>query len=124
MSETIKVRGLSELQRALSGFHNDVKKGLRASLAEAASAVRDDAQSLAATDIRNIGGRWQRMRIGVTSKVVYVAPASRRRNGSPRPNLAGLLMDRAMQPALDKNQAEVVAKVEALLDGVSRLRGF
>jgi hypothetical protein len=33
-----------------------------------------------------------------------------------RPNLAGLLESKAMQPALDEKRAEIVARAEAMVD--------
>jgi hypothetical protein len=64
------------------------------------------------------------MRIGVTSKGAYVAPKTRRRGGSPRPNLATNLMNQAMLPALDDSADEVVARLERMLDRLDNTHGF
>jgi hypothetical protein len=61
------------------------------------------------------------MRTGITRKVVYVAPRQRgvkTRGADPRrrPNLAQLLLDRAMEPALDRHEHEIVEAFDRLLD--------
>jgi hypothetical protein len=114
----VRVDGLRDLQRAFAKFGTEEKKRLRGALADAAEPVRARAVELADANIRNIGDQWDQMRVGVTSKVVYVAPKQRRRRGarvgSGRPNLAPLLMDRAMSPALEETKPQVID----LLDGV------
>src|SRR5262245_35698478 len=91
---------------------------------QVAEPVRQDAEQSALSGIRRMPGspRWARMRVGVTRTVVYVAPRQRgtrgRRPGG-RPNLAGLLMDRAMQPALERHEHETTAAFERLLDEVA-----
>jgi hypothetical protein len=112
----VRVSGLRDLDRAFAKFGRDEKQALRGALASAVEPVRKRAEELADQNIRNIGPAWEQMRVGVTTKVVYVAP-SRRRGRNPnlaRPNLAPLLMDRAMSPALEESIPEVVE----LLDGV------
>ena len=69
--------------------------------------------------------KWAQMRIGVTQTLVYVAPQqrgikSRTDRRLRRPNLADLLMGRAMQPALDKNVSRVEVGVGLALDKVVR----
>lgn len=81
--------------------------------------------------IRNVneGDRWSEMRIGFTrsAAVMYLAPKARRRRGSPktraRPNLANLLMDKAMQAALDLQQGEVVRRLDDVVEGVVERMG-
>ena len=119
----VRVSGLRELQRALQAVAKDVNKELRKELREVAEPVRSLAAAKAA-GVGNIGPAWSRMRVGVTGRVVYVAPKSRRHGGSPRPNLGGLLMDRAMQPALDELAPEIYAGVERMLDRLGSENGF
>jgi hypothetical protein len=121
---TIRVTGLTELQAALKDISADAKKELRLTLKEAAEPVRSLAAAKAGAEIRNLGPRWGQMKVGATNKVVYVAPKSRRRGGSPRPNLAPLLMDRAMQPALDASAAGIYERVDLMLDVITRKHGF
>ena len=123
-ASTVRVHGLRELQRDLSRANKDIAKDLRGELKTLAEPVRALAESKADSSISHIGSRWGRMRVGVTSRSVYVAPRSKRQGGSPRPNLAALLMDRAMQPALDDLSAETVSGVELMLDRFGVTHGF
>ncbi len=61
------------------------------------------------------------MRTGITQKLVYVAPRRRglKQGRGKRPNLAPLMMGRAMEPALEKNRPEVEREIERLLDTVA-----
>lgn len=124
MSDVVRVTGLRELQRDLKRYDADLGKEVRKTLAAAAEPIRVRAQGLANANISRIGPRWEQMRIGVTAKGVYLAPKSRRRSGSPRPNLAGLLMDDAMQPAVDSGADTVVAALEVMLDRLGGENGF
>lgn len=85
---------------------------------DAGGPVRDQAEHLAQTDIR-AGAKWSRMKIGVTMRSVYIAPAGRRSGGSPRPNFAGVLMRKAMLPAVEQKKDESVARLEKALDSVA-----
>lgn len=120
----MRLKGGAELERAFLQLRREVLAELKPALREIADVVRSDAEQRAGANIENIGPRWQRMRVGVTAKVVYVAPTSRRHGGSPRPNLGGLLMDQAMQPALDANQEAVVARLDALVNASAAFAGF
>lgn len=120
----IRVQGLRELTSAFGRMSIQLKRDLAGELAVAAEPVRSRATDLAQTEIRNIGDRWSQMRVGVTTSLVYVAPKARRRRGSPRPNLAGLLMNRAMQPALDEKAPEVVGLLDAMIGRLGGENGF
>jgi hypothetical protein len=124
MSEAhIRIRGQRELEAAFMDVRREVVKELRPALLAAAEPVRSEAQSLAVQGIRNIGPQWSRMRIGATPKAVYLAPRSKRRSGSPRPNLAwGLAL--AMQNALEAKQEEVIAAVTVVVDVSAARNGF
>ena len=117
----IEVKGFREMRRNLRNADKDLDKGLRKSLRAAAEPVRRDAEALTDRQITNIGPVWGRMRIGVTQQEVYVAPRQRGRRGKlRRPNLAGLLMDRAMQPALDRHESDIEKEIGDMLDGLVR----
>ena len=120
----VYVRGLSDLSRAFRVIGGEAKAEFRAEERAIAEPVRRDAEALAATKIRRIGPRWPRMRIGANQSVVYVAPRQRGvkttgRAQLRRPNLADLLMDRAMEPALEHNIPRIEHDIEALLDRVT-----
>lgn len=121
---TTRIQGFSGLQRDMRALGKDIAKETRKTIAAAAEPIRADAEKLADQNIRNIGSRWDRMRIGVTVGGVYVAPKSRRRGGSPRPNLAPLLMEKAMVPAVAKRANEVVDTVEAMIALHAKEHGF
>jgi hypothetical protein len=117
----IHVEGLPEMQRAFRKLAKDLSKQLRSTLKEAAEPVRAEAETRASRDISQIGDRWSRMRTGVTTHLVYVAPRSRGRNPNPalrRPNMASLLMDRAMAPALKAHSAQIERDIGHMLDGL------
>jgi hypothetical protein len=120
----IKVHGLAELQRTFARIDKNLSKEVRKELREVAVPVRDDAAARAAREIRNITPPWARMRIGVTRHSVYVAPVERgRRSELRRPNLAGLLMDRAMQPALDAHEDDIEHALGEMLDNLMEKHG-
>lgn len=117
----VRVRGLTAANRAFARLGPNMKFVLREALSRAADPVAEDAASYAYTRIDNmhLSPRWARMRVGTTLSLVYVAPASRRRGGSPRPNLAGLLMDRSMEPALTRNVPRILTAAEAAISIVA-----
>lgn len=120
--ETLRVEGLAEMQRAFRVADRSLSRELRSSLREVAEPVRSDAEHLASAAIPRIGVPWSRMRVGITRHTVYVAPRQRgaRDQARKRRNLAGLLMDRAMLPALRVNEQRIVHRLEDMLDEVGR----
>ena len=118
----IRVRGLRELNRAFVRADRTLKREKNDALKRAADPVRLDAERLAASEIPRIGVPWSRMRVGVTQRLVYVAPRERGvRGGSrSRPNLAGKLLNEAMTPALARNRERVVRELEQMLDKVGK----
>lgn len=123
VGETLRVDGLANLNRAFALADRTLATELRTGLRQAAEPVRADAERLAVTSIRRIGIPWSRMRVGVTRHTVYVAPRQRGNRNSPqlkRRNLPGLLLDRAMLPALRINDARVVAEMEQVLGTVGQ----
>jgi 16S rRNA U516 pseudouridylate synthase RsuA-like enzyme len=117
---------MRELSAAIARAGKDSRRELRAAFVEVAEPVARDAQSLALAKISRMAAspRWSMMRVGVTRTSVYVAPKKRgvtTRGADPRrrPNLADLMMDRAMQPALEQNEHEIEAAVEHALDRVA-----
>lgn len=117
----VRVEGLRALSRAFAVADKTLSRELRKGLRDAAEPVRADAEALASSRISNIGVSWSRMRVGVTRSSVYVAPRERGTRGrSRRSNLAGLLLERAMQPALEANIGDVEEAVDDVLATVGR----
>lgn len=120
---TIAVRGLTDLERAFKAAVPETQRELRTALRAVAEPVKNDAEQLARANIRRLGGPWSQMRVGVTQKSVYIAEKqrgvkSRTDRRRRRPNLADLLMGRAMEPALERNEALVGAAIQGVLDTV------
>ena len=114
-----RVHGLAAMQRAFATANKDLSKDLRAKLRKVAEPVRSDAETRAVSQIPGVGRDWSRFRTGVTRNSVYVAPRERgRRSAYRRPNFAGLLMDRAMQPALDAHANEIEDELGDVLDEI------
>jgi hypothetical protein len=119
----IRVEGLAELRRAFRVAANGMEKDLRAAIEAAGEPVRSEAQSLAFTRISGMPRShipWHAMRAGVYGGTIgYVAPLQRgdksRRGSKKRRNLATLLMERAMLPALESNQGRIVSEFEEAL---------
>lgn len=125
---TVHVSGLKELTRALKGISNGLDRELVGELKAAADPVKAEGEKLALTEIRNMprSPDWAAMRIGVSKAQgsVYMVPQRRRRGGSGRSNLATLLMQRAMDPAVERNQDEVVKRVDDLIGRLADNNGF
>jgi hypothetical protein len=120
---TAVVHGLGELSQAFADAGREATSELRAGLRQAADPVRRDAETLAVAKIRHmpLSPKWAEMRVGVLTRLVYVAPVKRgvkTRGADPRrrPKLADLLMERAMEPALQRNEEHSVHAVQAALD--------
>lgn len=128
ISESIKIEGLSGLNRAFKLIEDPhAQTELKLSLLAAAIPVRSTATSLAISEIRRLplserSLSWSQMRIGQTLNAVYVAPVNRgtRIPRYKRPKFAIPMLERAMVPALDQNRAEVIAHVELMLQHLGK----
>jgi hypothetical protein len=123
------VYGLREISAAYAKLERDTRAGMRKTLSDAAEPVQRSAEQLAQARISRIGNRWWKMRVGVTRTLVYVAPREkgiRGRKDDPRhrgsdtgpPSFPGRLMDDAMEPALERNEAKVEQLIGRFLDHV------
>jgi len=129
MANTVHVEGLFELERAFFVADRELQRDFRDALAESAAPVRSDAQALAGAGvIRNLhaGDPWTRMRIGVGRSIAYVVPVERGVKGRGnrrlrRPSFGQMLLGRAMEPALERNAANVERRFGELLDDVCRV---
>lgn len=117
----VEVEGLVEFQRSLAILDRDLNRELRAGLLEAAQPVAETAHGLALEKIPRMrfgrGPSWAGMRVGASQGLVYVAPRQHgtRQRSRKRPNLAGLLIVRAMEPASEQERDRVEAVVETIL---------
>jgi hypothetical protein len=119
----LAVKGYRELLRADARATKETKLGVRRELRVVAEPVRRDAQSLALAEIHNMptSPKWAVMRVGVTQRAVYIAPkqkGTRGRGPRRRPNLADLLLDRAMTRALTQDAGQVEVGMSRLLDEI------
>lgn len=128
MDGAVRISGLRELQRAFRNISKDLTKELRKELIKAAEPVADLAESHALGRIRNMprSPHWAGMRVGVSAAQasVYVVPRARNRGNPGRANLKGLLLTRAMDPALEQKQAEVIEGVGQMIDNLAGANGF
>lgn len=120
----VVVHGLREASAAFAKAAPDARRVWRSHMRAVAEPVRGEAEGFARTQIPRVGARWYKMRIGVTRTLVYVAPRQRgvtTRGADPRrrPNLAPLLMGRAMEPALKRHEPEITRQFERMLDEVA-----
>lgn len=122
---TIEVEGVQDLLRAYDGADKETKARVQSVLVRVGAPIARDAEGLALGRIRNMptSPRWAKFRVGavVTAKskrgeaFIYIAPMARNIGGSPRPNLAPLLLERAMIPALKAHESEAIIKVDNAL---------
>jgi len=127
----IVVQGIDALKRSFATLDRNLGKGISEALENAAEPVRTDAQSLALGRIRRMSRspQWATMRVGTTrDTIVYLAPGRKGVNTigggrRKRPNLAGLLLHRAMEPAVEQNAPNVEAQILNELDELFRAWG-
>lgn len=122
---TAVLYGLRELQTAAAQSGREMRLYANAELRHAAEPVARTSEANAMGNIRRMprSPKWSKMRVGVNRTLVYVAPVERgvKRKGHlyrHRPNLAGLLLERAMEPALAAHEADVTRAVETAVDHV------
>lgn len=120
----VRVDGLRELQASFALISDGLKADLTEQLARASAPAQMESEHLAISNIRNMTLPWSSMRLGVTTNAVYIAPGMRRRGGSPRPNLAGLLLKRAMLPGVEHAIPAVRERLDAWLDALGGAAGF
>lgn len=123
---TIEVEGLVEIQAAFKELDKRLAVELKKELLRAGEPVARSAKVFAKADISRMTEPWSNFRIGSLTGIVYIAPKQRgtRDQRKRRPNFAGLLMTRAMEPALAANESLVAGQVEQALDRVIKGVGF
>ena len=117
---TVRVKGLRETRRAFRKLSKDLDKEVRDGLREAAKPVHEEASNLFARyDADSAGG----YRIRVRQRGVAVEQSKRRTTGL-RPDYGKLQMRRALIPALDRRQDEVIEGIDKVLDRLAGENGF
>jgi hypothetical protein len=109
---TVRIHGLREFQRALKEADEDTRNGLREQLAAAGEIVAEEARSRFAFYSPVSAAGYQPL---VRMKGVAVRQTLRKTTGL-RPDFGALQMRRALEPALDAKQQEVVKSIEDMLE--------
>lgn len=118
------MKGYRELSKTFKAMGKDVQKEVTKRLKEVGEPARRTAEQLAGENLSRLGD-WSQMRLGVTSKMVYIAPRQRsKRIASKRPKLAVELLTKAMFPAIDEHEAEIMSALDDTLDELTRSEGF
>lgn len=115
------VRNLKQLTATFSKAPSDVNRAYRAELRTVGEPTRKSAETLATGRIRKMTVPWSKMRVGITQKLVYVAPRQRGVKGRAgqshrRPKFGTLMMDRAMEPALREHEGQIERDFDVMLD--------
>lgn len=130
MANLIEIDGFPELAKALAETGPGVSRALRAGLVDLAEPIARDAEQFALENISGLARekrRWEKMRVGITSgfRLVYVAPVqrgikTRGFDARRRPQFADLMAERAMTPAVAKNEDRLVEGAVRIVDDVIR----
>lgn len=122
----VVVRGLRELNKSFRDIDRGLHTALRTELREVAKPVAETEHVYALDRVRNMTDPWSQFRIGVTQRLVYVAPRERgrKRGGRRRDNFARLLAERSMEPALADNQTQIESRLDNVIDLLGRKEGF
>ena len=114
------VKGIADLdrafQRAGDTLHHEIKDRLR----YYAQPVSRTAESLSLT--AGVSREWSQMRVGVTRRLVYVAPMQRGTKvlNRKRRNFARFLLSRALEPALNRHRHQIEDQFDDLLARIER----
>ena len=131
MAEMVLVEGMASINRSLKLSGPIVGKAMRLGLREAAEPIRQDAGRLSQTEISGMKRAkakpppWSIQRVGQTVHEVYIAPRergvkSRTDRSRRRPKFAPLMLGKAYEPALERNQVMLRATVDGWLTRVIR----
>lgn len=116
------LEGQRELLRAFNKTEKETKTGVRAVMAGIAQPVADTIEQNAKQDISRIGEKWPVMRIGVTQKLIYLAPKERSRLARRNPRryvrreFSEMFATRAIDPAEERHAPGYEAAVSRALD--------
>jgi len=113
-----QVSDVAFVNRALAQVDREMQAGARIEMHAIGELVAGDAEQLALSRIRRVRSspQWADMRVGQNNELVYVVPWQRgtKSKKRKRKNFAPLMLERAMRPALTRNEAEVTRRFEKL----------
>jgi hypothetical protein len=122
-STTFRVDGLRELLRVTDQLPKEVKRDVRNELRRVAEPVRDSATQLF---LSNVSSDARKTRYGISVRKVGTITVEQRRKGTSgrksakRPKFTDLVMERSLAPALERNEGEIVAGFNRVLDHLER----
>lgn len=126
MTLFLEVHGLRELQRDLKRMGGELPVWLKARLRDIAEPIAEGAERRSvAVDEPRVGRGWEKARVGVTMREVYVVPEKRGVKsktdlaGRRRPKFGVLLMREAYEPALDAEKGQIVPKLDLALRAIT-----
>ena len=119
-AETVRVKGLRELQRDLRKVEKGLRKEVDASLKLAAEPVVEQARANLA---RYAGAKLNTIKPRVNTGRVYVRQNARKVTGK-RPDFGSLQMRVGLIPALQERQGEVIRIMEDQLDAFTTSHGL
>jgi hypothetical protein len=120
MAESIRIFGLDELDRAFQQMRKEVLKELRPQLRQAGEIVRAEGQSLfSRIDVGSAAG----YKVRVRQRGVAVEQSLPRVTGL-RGDYGALQMNIALLPALQSKEAEVVSKIEQMIEDAASDAGL
>jgi len=119
---TFRVDGLRELLRVTDQLPKDIKRDVRRELRRVAEPVREDATRLFLSDVAADSGKT---RYGISVRKVGTITVEQRKRGSgrkelKRPKFTDLVRDRSLTPALERNEREIAAGFNRVLDHIER----
>jgi hypothetical protein len=120
LAGTVRVKGLRELDRALRKMDKELSREMRSTLKEAAEIVAVDARARF-SDISPASASSMRARAKAKGATVE---QSKGRTTGKRPDYGALQMRRALLPALEAKQEQVVEKVDDLIGRLGSRNGF
>lgn len=122
-SNTVRVKGLRELQRDFKKLDKSLAKEVQGELREAGDIVKNEAKSLLSSvepgSPRSVSG----LKTVVRQKNVAVQQ-SRRRTTGKRPDWARYQAVKVLKPALEEKSDQVVDRLDKMLGRLAGENGF
>ncbi len=118
-----RVDGLRELLRVTDALPKDVKREVRSELRQVAEPVRDAATALF---LSRVSSDTRKTRYGISVRKAGTISVEQRKKGTShrlsakRPKFTDLVMERSLSPAVERNEGEVLAGFNRVLDHLER----